>query len=182
MTEFNTSEPIGSIYENSFHTNSNQLGSLASKLGKPSKKLVNIICYCLNPNHFHFLLEQVAEKGVEKFLHRLGTGYTKYFNNKHKRSGALFQGTFKAVYVDSNEYLLHLSAYINLNNKVHKVEGSVFKSSLSEYETGTGGFCKKNIILEQFKSVNDYHEFIKDSLLSILENRAGDNIAKLLLE
>src|SRR3989344_3993600 len=88
MIEFNTIEPIGSIYENSFYLN--QLGSLASKLRKPSKKLVNFISYCLNPNHFHFLLEQVAEKGIEKFLHRLGTGYTKYFNNKHKRSGALF--------------------------------------------------------------------------------------------
>src|SRR5437868_10728186 len=95
MQEFNNIETIGSIYENSF---SSPLGSLASKLRKPNKRLVNFICYCLNPNHYHFLLEQIAEKGIEKFLHRLGTGYTKYFNIKNKRSGSLFQGTFKAIH------------------------------------------------------------------------------------
>ena len=88
MKEFNVIEPIGSIYENSFK--SQQLGSRASKL-ELNKKLVNFICYCLNPNHYHFILEQITEKGIEKLLHRIGTGYTKYFNNKNERSGSLFQ-------------------------------------------------------------------------------------------
>jgi len=182
MTEFNGIEPIGSIYENSF--NLNQLGSSASKLNKGGKKLVNFICYCLNPNHYHFLLEQVAEKGIEKFLHRLGTGYTKYFNNKYKRSGALFQGKFKAIHVDSNEYLLYLSAYINLNNKVHKIQQSIFKSSLDEYKTGdSNGFCKKDIILGQYTNVKEYLESADDSLLFILENKEEDkSISSLLLE
>jgi putative transposase len=52
-------------------------------------------------------------------MQKIGTGYTNYFNIKQKRSGALFQGKFKAVHVDSNEYLLHLSVYVNLNHFIH---------------------------------------------------------------
>ncbi len=184
MKEFNTIEPIGSIYENSFK--SRQLGSSASKFGvinNTDKKLVNFICYCLNPNHYHFILEQTTEKGIEKLLHRIGTGYTKYFNNKNERSGSLFQGKFKAIHVDSNEYLLHLSSYINLNNRVHKLNDQFFKSSMGEYRTKKKvAFCKKDMILDQFKSANKYQEFTEDSLLYILKNRAQEDIGSLLLE
>src|SRR3989344_5909488 len=78
IKEFNSVEPIGSIFENSF-----------GKKKKNSKKLVEIICYCLNPNHFHFILRPMVEDGISEFMKRIG-GYTWYFNNRHKRSGALF--------------------------------------------------------------------------------------------
>lgn len=172
MEEFNTIEPIGSIYENSF--NKAQLGSPTSKLGKSglknNRKLVNFICYCLNTNHYHLLLEQVAENGIEKFMHRLGTGYTKYFNIKNKRSGALFQGKFKAIHINTNEYLLHLSAYINLNSKIHK-NNSLFKSSLNEYKTKFQTFCRKDIVLDQFRTIDEYEKYMIDALDFILENK-----------
>ena len=76
MKEFNSDDPIGSIYENSFR------GSIRKK----QKKLVDFIAYCLNPNHYHFILKQSSEKGIERFMHRLGMGYAKFFNNKYKRS------------------------------------------------------------------------------------------------
>ena len=99
MREFNTIKPIGSIYEN----RERKRGSRASTTeGKP---LVKFTVYGINPNHFHFMLEQVSEKGIEKFMHRLGTGFSKYFNAKYKRSGSLFQGKFKAKLIDTNEYL-----------------------------------------------------------------------------
>lgn len=69
-------------------------------------------------------------------MHRLCTGFSKYFNGKHQRSGALFQGPFKAVHVDINEYLLHVSAYVNLNNRVHRLGRSASKSSWEEYLKG----------------------------------------------
>ena len=181
MNEFNAIEPIGSIYENSFR--SQQLGSSASKLEVMDKKLVSFICYCLNPNHYHFIVEQITERGIEKLLHRIGTGYTKYFNNKNERSGSLFQGKFKAIHIDSNEYLLHLSSYVNLNNRVHKLNGQFFKSSLDEYRTETGViFCKKDIILDQFKSTKKYQKFTENSLSFILKNRAQEDFVSLLLE
>lgn len=172
MAEFNTLEPIGSLYENSFV---DQLGSEASK--SPKETLVRFVAYCLNPNHYHFLIEQVAEKGIEKFMQRLGTGYTKYFNNKFHRSGSLFQGVFKSIHVDSNEYLLHISAYVNLNNRVHQLgsEASKLVQSRSSWEEYMGevknGLCRKDIILDQFKNKKDYQEFAESALESILERK-----------
>ena len=160
MGEFNSTEPIGSIYENTF---------AEKKLrGTP---LVNFIAYCVNPNHFHFILRQIADRGIEKFMHRLGTGYTMYFNNKNKRSGSLFQGKFKAVHVNSNEYLLHLTAYVNLNYKVHRFGGSASKSSWNEYMSRKDSFCDKDIILNQFNDISEYKVFAESSLNSILEGK-----------
>ena len=66
--------------------------SFAKKINLEAELQVgNCVLLFLNPNHYHFILEQVLDNGIEKFLHRLGTGYTKYFNNKHKRSGYLFR-------------------------------------------------------------------------------------------
>ena len=110
MREFNCTDAIGSLYLN---------GRREDK--KPSKQIVNIIAYCLNPNHFHFILEEMEDMGITRFMHRLSGGYTTYFNLLNKRSGSLFQGVFKAKHINSNEYLLHASAYVNLNNKVHKL-------------------------------------------------------------
>jgi len=183
MDEFNVVEPIGSIYENSFRKT--QLGDRGSKLVKKKKeKLVNIICYCINPNHYHFILEQVADRGIEKFMHRLGVGYSMFFNKKYKRSGTLFQGRFKAVHIDSNEQLLHTSVYVNLNDKVHKLGVPVSKlvrSSWSEYVDRVNNigsindskkyFCKTDIVLDQFKSKDEYKNFTKEALSIIKENK-----------
>ncbi len=174
MDEFNVVEPIGSIYENSFIKN--QLGSETPKLKK--NKLVNIIAYCLNPNHFHLILEQVVDGGISNFMKRLGGGYTNYFNEKEKRSGSLFQGVFKAAYIDSNEYLLYVSAYVNLNDRVHQLgnESSKLsklvksKSSWDEYveKDSRESFCKKDIILGQFKNKKEYKKFAQSTLESIV--------------
>lgn len=173
MEEFNSIEPIGSIYENFFRKK--QLGNPVSK----KDKLVNFICFCLNPNHFHFILEQLVDRGIEKFMHRLGVGYTKYFNQKNKRNGVLFQGPFKAISIDSNEYLLHLSVYVNLNYKVHQLGNGVSKSSWPEYVAGQKGFCEKDIILSQFKDVSGYKKFSQDAL-QIIKGRK--DMEKLLIE
>ena len=111
-------------------------------------------------------------------MHRLGTGYTRYFNDKNKRTGSLFQGRFKSVHIDSNEYLLHSSAYVNLNDRVHQLGSSTSKlvksrSSWGEY-TGESksNFCCKDIILEQFRNAKEYQRFAESSLESILERKA----------
>lgn len=163
MQEFNSEKPIGSLYENSFH----------ALLGGETAKLVDIVCYCLNPNHFHFVLRQKTDGGISEFMKRLG-GYTWYFNRKYQRSGSLFQGAFKAKHVNSNEYLLHVSSYVNLNNRVHKLKlaGPIFKSSWDEYMgTNKNDICKKDIILDQFKTNKEYKDFAESSLIDILERK-----------
>jgi len=165
MEEFNNLEPVGGIYANSLRDRVSNL-----------PKLVNFICYCINPNHYHFLLEQVNDNGIEKFMHRLGVGYTMFFNKKYERSGSLFQGEYKAIHVGTNEYLLHLSSYINLNDKVHRLRDSVSKSSREEYFSNVGKFCKKDIISGQFNSLVEYKKFAESSLKDILERKDMENM------
>lgn len=175
LDEFNVESPIGSIYEHSFL-------SPEVKRKRKGKPLVRFACFCINPNHYHFLIEQLVEHGISKFMHRLSTGYTKYFNQKYNRSGVLFQGRFKAILVDSNEYLLRLSAYINLNDKVHKLGSSTSKlrcSSLPLYEhkgrqEKGGPLCKINNILDQFHSPREYTAFIEDSLADTLRRKQAE--------
>ena len=104
-------------------------------------------------------------------MHRLGGGYTRYFNIKNKRNGVLFQGNFKAIHIDSNQYLLHLSAYVNLNNRVHQLKNNTSRSSWDEYSGRRDNLCTKKIILEQFKTIGEYQEFAESSLRDILERK-----------
>jgi len=165
MEEFNSVDPIGSLYANSFEKD-----KLSGSTAK-SESLVDIVAYCLNSNHFHFILRQVSENGISEFMKRLSGGYTWYFNNRRERSGTLFQGRFKAVHVDSNPYLLHLSAYVNLNNSAHKVN-KTYRSSWGEYmRENSGSLCKKDIILDQFDGINEYAKFAEDALKNIVERK-----------
>ncbi|MSR71506.1 MAG: hypothetical protein EXS50_02450 [Candidatus Taylorbacteria bacterium] len=168
MREFNTIKPIRSIFENQFNKEELTLGCLAPKL-------VEFIAYSVNPNHYHFALEQQVDGGISEFLKRLGGGYTNYFNEKYNRNGSLFQGTFKSVHVDSNEYLLHLNSYINLNYKVHQYSEEqlqFYKSSWQEYLGNSNyEFCKKDIILSQFKNISEYRKHAESSLDFIVESR-----------
>lgn len=181
MQEFNVTVPIGSIYENRFSKPSpKELGHPMSKSG--NEKLVEFVAYCVNPNHFHFILEQVADRGIEKFMQRLGNGYTKYFNGKYKRSGVLFQGKYKSIHVGTNEYLLRLSAYVNLNDRVHFIPlgHPMSKSSWEEYMGSQSkndteakiGFCKKDIVLGQFSTALEYQRFANEAIMQTMQNRA----------
>lgn len=71
--------------------------------------------YSLIPNHFHLLLKQKPAYAIEKFMRSLATKYVQYFNKRYQRIGPLFQDTYKAVLVKTDEQLLHLSRYIHLN-------------------------------------------------------------------
>lgn len=185
MIEFNVVDPIGSLYENSFREANVQTTV-------PEERLVNITAYCLNPNHFHMILEQLLEGGISEYMKRLSGGYTCYFNNKYDRSGVLFQGRYKSAHIDSNEYLLHASAYVNLNDRAHQLGGSTPKlvkslSSWGEYTDkrikGIKGICEKEIILGQFKNSREYEHFALDSLESIIKRKEElKDFDKLLLE
>jgi putative transposase len=169
IQEFNTIEPIGSIHENKFKKN--------KKLGRPTSKLVKFVSYCLNHNHYHFILKQTHDNGISEFMKRLG-GYTKYFNKKYKRSGVLFQGKFKSSYINIDQKLLELSVYVNLNWKIHSLgrpTSKLIKSSWEEYiEDGFSReleFCEKDIILENFENKKEYKKFAEKNLKRIIEER-----------
>ena len=143
-----------------------------------SNPFVRVHGFCLMNNHFHLLLEEVAKKGISKYMQRVGLGYTKYFNNKHARVGRLFENPFKAKRVDSTEYLLHLSRYIHLNpldflrkdwrnvgitNQI-KTRDYLQRYSWSSYGEYTGQstfpFVTTDLILKGFGNRTEYERFV----------------------
>lgn len=82
---------------------------------KFDEPIVAIGAYCCMPNHYHLLVREIVEGGISTFMHKLSTAYTMYFNLGRKRTGALFQGRFKARHADKDEYLKYLFSYIHLN-------------------------------------------------------------------
>ena len=86
-----------------------------AKPRQPEGRLVALGAYCLMPNHFHLYVTPLCEDGISRFMQRVQTAYTMYFNQKHGRSGALFEGTFKARHIDSDRYARYLYSYIHLN-------------------------------------------------------------------
>jgi len=66
------------------------------------KHPVTLLSYCLMPNHIHLLLRQNGDESIDRFIHRLHTAYTKYFNIKYERLGAVFQSRFKAKLIESD--------------------------------------------------------------------------------
>ncbi len=129
------------------------------------RKIVDIVCYCLMPNHFHFLIKQLIEGGITEFVSKLSNSYTKYFNAKNRRVGPLLQGEFKAVLIESDEQLMHVSRYIHLNPLVSyliKDLKSFEWSSYQEYTYGSEGICNKADVLAFFRSSKDYEKFVLD--------------------
>lgn len=78
-------------------------------------RLVDVHAWCLMSNHYHLLLSERRENGISLFLRKLNVGYARYFNERHKRSGFLFQGSTKKKRIDSDGYFLHILHYIHLN-------------------------------------------------------------------
>ena len=163
----------------------------AVEISRQGEKLVDIICYVIMPDHYHFLLRELKDRGISDFIRRCNTAIAKYVNIKNKRSGHLFEGNFKAKHIDSNEYLLHLSVYIHLNPldflenrgwRNHKLKNwKSNKEKLLNYKwSSLKHFLDDNfndpiisgveIILDQFKNRKEYELFLKDWSLYSLES------------
>ena len=142
---------------------------ILQEMQENGQPLVDIIAYCLMPNHFHLVLKQISDESIAKFVSDVSNGYTRYFNTKYERKGPIFQGKFKAVRVEGEEQLLHLSRYVHLNpfsSYIVKAENELEDypySSFSEYVRETsGGFCQKQPVLSHFETPNAYRDFILD--------------------
>lgn len=124
-----------------------------------------LVAYCLMPNHFHLLLWQSEANSMTKFMQALGTSYSMYFNHRYKRVGTLFQGTYKAVYIDRDEYLLHVSRYMHRNPD--ELTGSD-PVKLSEYPYSSYSYYlnKKKALWINPKPVLDFFSNNKTRVLS----------------
>lgn len=146
-------------------------GKKTIKEAKDQKQIVEILAYCLMPNHFHLLIKQESEEGITKFLKKITNSYTRYFNTKYDRIGPLMQGTFKAKLIDTDEYLLQLSKYIHRNPFSHILKRNISYpySSYSHYlSNDSHPFCNKKPVLSYFSNSNpnlDYKNFVEEGEL-----------------
>lgn len=140
-----------------------------SRLRTKNNLLVEIIALCLMPNHIHLLLKQIQEKGISIFMSNFSNSYTRYLNTKQKRTGPLLQGKFKAVRVETDEQLIHLSRYIHLNPYSSYIVKTLAQLenypyfSLPEYlnpQKSTN--FQKEIVLHNFKNPISYKNFVFD--------------------
>jgi putative transposase len=131
---------------------------------------VGLLAFCLMPNHFHLLLKQTTKDGMTKLLRSLSTTYSMYFNKKYDRVGHLFQGPYKAVVIDNDSYILHLSRYIHLNpTELTGVTPVNYKYSSYQYYLGNkkADWVKPDFILKYFNSsktlpfLNNYPSYQK---------------------
>jgi putative transposase len=111
LFEFNDEQPLTN---NSYNFNV-IARRYAAKETRARKLLVEILAFCLMPNHYHLLLKPRTEKGMASFMKKLNMGYARYFNEKYKRSGALFEGRYKMVPVIEEAHFIHLPYYIHCN-------------------------------------------------------------------
>lgn len=115
-------------------------------------KSIQLTAYCLMPNHFHFLIRQVEIRSIEAFMRSVLTRYSKFFNQKYKRKGHLFEGIYKAVHVDEEPHLLHLTRYIHLNPIELTDDITKWYSSYAEYlKIRNTSWVKPDDILEFFE-------------------------------
>lgn len=129
------------------------------------KTLVDILCFVLMPNHFHLLLKQNVDNGISRFISQFTNSYTRYYNTLHNRSGHLFQGQFKAVEIESEAQLIHVSRYIHLNPLV---SGLVTKNTLQRFKWSSyddylnlkSNYIQTHDILSIFKSIESYEKFV----------------------
>jgi putative transposase len=130
---------------------------------------LSLIAYCFMPNHFHFLIHQKDATTIDQFMNSLCTRYSMYFNRKYRRVGKLFQGVYKAVLVETDEQLLHLSRYIH-QNPVPLLQGVALQKYVhSSYPLYLGTpkipWLNSNIILSSFNTsgFNSYKSFVENS-------------------
>lgn len=127
---------------------------------------IDVVAYCLMPNHFHMLVYLKDRDGLTRFMKSLMTAYSMYFNIKYRRSGALFEGRFLASRIDNEAYLWHVSRYIHLNPLDIDVDYASYSfSSLRQYAGEQGyDWLKKDRLVETSKEVKAYAAFVADDI------------------
>lgn len=133
-----------------------------------TQKLVEIYSFCLMPNHFHFLLKQLVDGGITKFLRIFQNSYARYINTKTERHGAAFQAMFKTARIESNNQLLHVFRYINLNPVTSYLLKNIEElkqypwSSFCDYfaKNHSHKFVETGLINGQFLNKNKLEEFV----------------------
>ncbi len=129
-------------------------------------RLATIIAYCIMPTHIHLLLRQEKDKGIEVFMHKSLTSFSHYYNIKFKKVGSLFENRFKAIHIDEDEHLVHLSRYIHLNPVTAGIVEDPRDYRFSSYEFYLKGESQPPFeiteVMAFFKDPQDYHSYVME--------------------
>lgn len=161
------------------------------------RPLVRLMADCLMPNHYHLLVEEIVDGGISKFMQKLGTGYTMYFNKTNERVGSLFQGVFKSVLVATQEQLERLLVYINVINPGQLIEPDLKEGGIKDVEKllkfaedylwtthreylglRESFIIDKGVLNDIFPNPKGYRDFVR----SALEERKLNSVSDLFLE
>jgi putative transposase len=135
-----------------------------------SSSLVEIYCFTFMPNHYHFLLKQLQDKGISKFVSNIQNSFAKNFNLMNDRNGSLFQTGFKSRRIITNEDFIHISRYIHLNpvtSKIinfEKLLNYPFTSLSWYFNTNSNKFINTKYLLNYFQNFNNYVEFLRNQV------------------
>jgi REP element-mobilizing transposase RayT len=149
-----------------------------------------IHAYCLLDNHYHLLLE-TPSGNLSQIMRHINGAYTTYFNVKRKRSGHLFQGRYKAILVDADEYAKELSRYIHLNPVRAKMVEAPDDYVWSSYQYYIGRkkppeWLTRDLILGYFNekvstAQQGYHEFVSELVNKKYDSPLNDTTSSTLL-
>lgn len=148
---------------------------------------ISLLAFCLMPNHIHLLVKQKDKDSIKKFTQSLFTRYSMYFNKKYKRTGSLFQGTYKATNVINKDYLLDITRYIHKNPlKVNKNLTDAYSSYSHYLNLYKLTWVKNELVTNYFNEstfiknnkIKNYEYFIekfkyKNEELDLTANREG---------
>ena len=125
---------------------------------------LDLVAFCLMPNHFHLLLFQHSIDGITKLMRSVATGYSMYFNKRYERSGTLFQGRYKASTIKTNSYWEHISRYIHLNPIDLGIDWRTYPRSSFRFYSGAAQaeWVKPEYVLDSFDSFKKYEQFVAD--------------------
>ena len=139
-----------------------------------NKRTVELVAFCIMPNHFHLILKEVEEGGISSYMQRVLNAYGKYYNTKYERSGHVFQGPYRLVHIEDDRQMRHVSAYIHRNPREikswFKKEHTYPWSSYQDF-TGTnrwGELLVPDIAMGE-SSQKQYEEFVRTSPSKVLE-------------
>ena len=123
---------------------------------------VSIVCYCLMPNHYHFILQQESGGSISRFLQMTFNAYTQAVNREQRRSGTMSQGRAKGLLVDDDKYLVQLVRYIHLNPVVAGLVAKPEEWEFSDYENWITPAEGPEIRRMYFPDSDEYKSFVEE--------------------
>ncbi|MEK7088599.1 MAG: transposase [Patescibacteria group bacterium] len=130
-----------------------------------NKNNFKLHAFCLMPNHFHLLIEQVGNIPISKLISKVCASYSKYKNNKYDSIGHTFQDCFKAVLMENNPQLMWTSSYIHMNpvkDNLVKYPDEYKWSSYQDFVSNRDlPIVNKELLISTFGNQNN---FIKETL------------------